>query len=150
MSPQGSDPAEADLRRILTASPVVAVLGIHDETVRAAYYVPAYLHDHGYRILGVNPGLAGRTMFGEPVVATMAELREPIDVLDVFRNSANLRGHLDEMLALAPRVAWFQLGVRDDRVAAALRARGIEVVQDHCMLAEHRRLKIQGAPHRPG
>jgi uncharacterized protein len=143
-----AEPSPDDLRRILTTSPTVAVLGIHDETVRAAYYVPAYLHDHGYRILGVNPGLAGRTMFGAPVVATTAELGEPIDVLDVFRNSANLRGHLEEMIALAPRIVWFQLGVRDDRVAAALQARGIEVVQDRCMLAEHRRLKIEGPPRR--
>jgi len=141
-------PTDDDLRRILGTSPVVAVLGIHDETARAAYYVPAYLHDHGYRILGVNPVLAGRTLFGAPVVASTAELTEPIDVLDVFRNSANLRGHLDEMIALAPRVAWFQLGVRDDRVAAALRERGIEVIQDRCLLAEHRRLRITAPPRR--
>lgn len=133
---------------ILSTCPTVAVLGIHDDPARPANYVPAYLHEQGYRILGVNPALAGRTLFGQPVVATLAELHEPIDMVDVFRRSELVAGHQAELLACKPRVVWMQLGVRNEVVAAALEAAGIEVVQDACTLAEHRRRGL-GAPHRP-
>jgi len=78
---------DARLREILTTSPTIAVLGIHREPEKAAFYVPEYLHDEGYRIIGVNPLLVGEALFGEPVRATLAELTEPIDLVDVFRRS---------------------------------------------------------------
>jgi uncharacterized protein len=134
-------------REILMTCPTVAVLGIHDDPARPAHYVPAYLHEHGYRILGVNPALAGRTLFGQPVVASLAEIAEPIDLVDVFRRSALVADHQAELLACKPRVVWMQLGVRNDQVATALAAAGIEVVQDACTLAEHRRLGL-AAPQR--
>ena len=138
---------DARLRTILETSPTVAVLGIHDDDSRAAYYVPEYLHEHGYRVLGVNPHLAGRVLFGEPVVGTLAELREPIDLVDVFRRSEWLPEHQADLLAARPRVVWMQLGVRHDAVARALEAAGIEVVQDRCTMADHRRLRL-GRPQR--
>jgi len=138
---------EARLRTILTGSPTVAVLGIHDDDARPAYYVPEYLHERGYRVLGVNPKLAGRELFGEPVVARLADLREPIDLVDVFRRSEWLPDHVDELIALRPRVVWMQLGVRDDEVARKLRDAGIEVVMDRCTMADHRLLRL-GAPTR--
>lgn len=133
---------------ILSTCPTIAVLGIHDDPARPASYVPAYLHAQGYRILGVNPALAGRTLFGEPVVGSLADLTEPIDLVNVFRRSELVVNHQAELLACKPRVVWMQLGVRNDAVAAALEAAGIEVVQDACTLAEHRRRGL-GAPHRP-
>jgi predicted CoA-binding protein len=138
---------DARLRTILETSPTVAVLGIHDDDARAAYYVPEYLQEHGYRILGVNPNLAGRTVLGAPVASTLAQLGEPIDLVDVFRRSEWLPQHLDDLLACKPKVVWMQLGVRHDEVARALEAAGIEVVQDRCTMADHRRLRV-GAPHR--
>lgn len=136
-----------DLRAILAHSPTVAVLGIHDDPVRPAHYVPAYLHDHGYRILGVNPALAGRTLFGEVVVASLAELTEAYDLVDVFRRPDALPAHQAELAACAAPVVWFQLGIRHDTVAAALTAAGKTVIQDRCTLADHRRLGL-GAPSR--
>ncbi len=138
---------EARLRALLSSSPTVAVLGIHDEEARAAFYVPAYLHEHGYRIRGVNPKLAGKALFGQPVVASLAELDEPIDLVDVFRRSEWLADHVDELIALHPRAVWMQLGVRDDAVAKQLEAAGIEVVMDRCTMADHRRLRL-GPPAR--
>jgi hypothetical protein len=138
----------ARLRRILETSPTVAVLGLHDDPLKPAHYVPAYLHEHGYRVLGVNPALAGRVMFGYPVVASLGELTEPVDLVDVFRRPAALPAHLPELLALRPRAVWLQLGILHDEVAAALRAAGIELVQNRCTLRDHQVMGL-GAPARP-
>lgn len=139
----------SDLRRILETTRTVAVLGIHDDPSKAAYYVPQYLHRVGYRVLGVNPRFAGRRMFGELVVPTLADLPEPVDLVDVFRRSESLPEHLLELLAMQPRpaVVWMQLGVRHDGVAKQLAAAGIEVVQDRCTLADHQRMRL-GPPRR--
>lgn len=135
--------AIADIRTILERSRKVAVLGAHFEPWRPAFYVPAYMHGVGAHILPVNPGLVGRTLWGEPVRATLAEVGA-VDVVDVFRRSELLMGHLEEILAMTPlpAVVWLQQGIRDDRFAAALSARGIDVVQDRCMLADHRHLGL--------
>ena len=93
-------------------------------------------------VLPVNATLAGTTLFDAPVLGSLDAIDEPVDVVDVFRRAEALPGHVDEILAMNPRpkVVWFQLGIRHDLVAARLRAEGIEVVQDRCMLADHRRL----------
>jgi uncharacterized protein len=137
---------DARLREILTTSPTIAVLGIHREPEKAAFYVPEYLHDEGYRILGVNPRFVGETLFGEPVRATLAELG-PIDLVDVFRRAEDIPAHLSDLLAMQPlpHYVWFQLGIRNDAAAAALEAKGITVIQNRCTLADHQRLRL-GAP----
>ncbi len=137
------------LRAILTTSPTVAVLGIHREPEKAAYYVPEYLHDEGYRILGVNPRFLGEPLFGEPVRATLAEIDEPVDLVDVFRRSTAVPEHVEDILAMKPRpkVVWFQLGIKNDETARILEAAGITVVQNRCMLADHQRLAL-GPPAR--
>jgi len=138
---------DARLREILTGSPTVAVLGIHHEPEKAAYYVPEYLHDEGYRVIGVNPELSDREMFGERVRATLSEIGEPIDLVDVFRRPDAIPQHLDDILAMKPRpkVVWFQLGIRNDDAAKILEDAGITVVQNRCTLADHQRLAL-GAP----
>jgi predicted CoA-binding protein len=136
------------IRTILATSPTIAVLGIHTDTYKPAYYVPAYLHEQGYRILGVNPAFAGQVLFGEPVVARLADLKEPVDLVDVFRRPTALPDHLPELLALRPPAVWFQLGIRNDAVARELEAAGIEVVQSRCTLADHRRFQL-GRPRKP-
>jgi hypothetical protein len=107
-----------------------------------AHYVPAYLQAHGYRVLPVNPIFAGQTILGAPVVGALADLPEPVDVIDVFRRPEYLPGHAREILALPwrPRAVWFQLGIRHDGAAAELARAGIDVVQNRCMMPEHRRL----------
>jgi hypothetical protein len=138
---------DARIRTILESSPTVAVLGIHDDQARPAYYVPEYLHEQGYEIYGVNPTIAGRELFGHAVVGSLAELPVPIDLIDVFRRSEWIPEHVGELIAAKPRVVWMQLGVRSDAAAAALEKAGIEVVMDRCTLADHRRLRL-GRPHR--
>ncbi len=135
---------DARLREILSGSPTVAVLGIHREPEKAAFYVPEYLHDEGYRVIGVNPEFTDETLFGEKVRATLCEIGEPIDIIDVFRRPEHIPAHLDDILAMKPRprVVWFQLGIKNDDAAKVLEEAGITVVQNRCTLADHQRLGL--------
>jgi len=130
------------VERILTSSRTVVVLGARDKRHKAGFYVGEYLFERGYHVIGVNPRLAGRSLWSGPVRATLDEIAEPVDLLDVFRRPEDLPGHLDAMIALRPKVVWFQLGIRHDAVAGALEAAGIEVVQDRCTLADHQMLGL--------
>jgi uncharacterized protein len=143
-----TEPSVERVREILTGARTVAVLGAHWEPQRAAYYVPEYMRSQGYRILPVNPEAIGRELFGALVRGTLAKLDVPVDVVDVFRRPAALAAHIDDILAMRPlpRVVWFQLGIRNDEVADVLARAGIEVVQDRCMLADHRRFGLPPVP----
>lgn len=140
---------DVQIRQILTTSPTIAVLGLHLEPERAAFYVPEYLYDEGYRIIGVNPRLDGKELFGEKIRKTLAEISEPVDLVDVFRRAELIPQHLEDILAMRPRpkVVWFQLGIKNEDAAKALEAVGIVVVQNRCTLADHQRLGL-GAPVR--
>ena len=109
-------PAVSDvrLREILEGSPTIAVLGVHNEPEKAAYYVPEYLHDEGYRVIGVNPRFAGDELFGERVRAQLRDIKEPVDLVDVFRRGEQVPAHVDDILAMEPRpkVVWLQLGIK--------------------------------------
>jgi len=133
---------DGGLAAILRGARTIAVLGAKDQPSAPAYYVPAYLSARGYRILPVNPTIAGRRVHGERVVATLADLREPADVVEIFRRPEYLPAHAQEILRLSwmPTVVWFQLGICNDAAACALAEAGIRVVQDRCMMPEHRRL----------
>ena len=133
---------DAGLRRILREARSVAVLGAKADTAAPAYFVPAYLATRGYRLRPVNPTLTGRAVLGETVVATLADLPEPVDVIDVFRRPQFLPAHAAEIVRLPwrPAAVWFQLGIRNDDAATTLARAGIRVVQDRCMMPEHRRL----------
>jgi hypothetical protein len=136
--------ADVDVRAVLASSRVVAVLGAHHEGSRPAFYVPDYLEKQGYRVIGVNPALAGQTLFGHPVVAKLTDVGEPVDLVDVFRRPDLLPQHTAEILAMSPRpkVVWLQLGIQNDAFAKELVANGIDVIQDRCTLAEHRRFGL--------
>lgn len=134
--------SDEQLRAVLCHARTIAVLGAHDEPSRPAFYVPQYLYERGCRILPVNPRRVGCTLWGQPVRATLAELGEPVDFVDVFRAAKWLPDHDDDLLAMRPLppLVWLQLGVRHDAVCRRLCDAGIDVVQDRCAMAEHRRL----------
>jgi len=127
---------------ILRETKTIAVLGAKLGAAEPAFYVPAYLHARGYRILPVNPTITGSAVFGRSVVATLADLDEAADVVEIFRRPEYLPGHAAEILDLPwrPRAVWCQLGIRNDRAAERLARAGIRVVQDRCMMPDHRRL----------
>lgn len=141
---------DARLREILAGSPTVAVLGIHREPEKAAFYVPEYLHDEGYRVIGVNPQFVDEEILGEKVRATLKEIREPIDLVDVFRKPEAIPTHVEDILAMHPRpkYVWFQLGIKHDEAAKQLEEAGIIVIQNRCTLADHQRLGL-GKPEKP-
>jgi predicted CoA-binding protein len=136
--------SDADIRAVLESSRVVAVLGAHHEASRPAFYVPDYLEKQGYHVIGVNPVLAGQELFGHPVLAKLTDVNEPVDLVDVFRRADLLPQHSAEILAMNPhpKVVWLQLGIRNDAFAKELVANGIDVIQDRCTLAEHRRFGL--------
>jgi predicted CoA-binding protein len=137
MDPMHSDD---DLRAMLAAAHRIAVLGAHPDPAKPASYVPSYLHERGYHVLPANPVHVGRVLWDEPVRATLAEIGSPVDVVDIFRRGELLDGHLGDVLAVRPRLVWLQSGIRNDAFARRLEAAGIAVVQDRCLMVEHRRL----------
>ena len=134
----------AQIVNVLSTHKVIAVVGFHHDSVKPAYYVPEYMHRQGYTIIPVNPALAarGESYFGHRAVSTLAEIGVPVDIVDIFRRSDKVRLHVPDILAMTPppKVVWMQLGIRDDAVAAELSKCGMDVVQDRCLLADHRAL----------
>lgn len=120
----------------------VAVLGMRSEALaqRAAHYVPAYLADAGVEVIPVPVYEADvDVMLGSPVYRRLADIPGEIDIVDVFRRAEDIPPHLPDMLAKMPKAVWFQAGIRNPEVAEALARAGIKVVQDRCLMIEHRR-----------
>jgi len=120
----------------------VAVLGIKpdDRMTQPAHYVPAYLVEQGVEIVPVPvyyPEV--ERILGRPVVRELSALEGPVDLVDVFRKSEDVPQHVDALLAMKPSAVWLQLGIRNDEAAERLARAGIRVVQDRCLLVEHRR-----------
>jgi predicted CoA-binding protein len=120
----------------------VAVLGIKTEAQRdqPAFYVPEYLAGAGIEIVPVPVYYPdATTILGKPVYRRLIDIPGDLDLVDVFRRPQDIEQHVGDILAKHPHVVWFQLGIRNDDVAARLEAAGIQVVQDKCLLVEHRR-----------
>ena len=132
--------SDAELRDLLRRVRSIAVLGIKAGEDDDAFLVPRYMQEHGYRILPINPKLTG--VLGEPALGSLAEIRGGVDLIDVFRAPQHIPAHAGEILALSPRplAVWLQLGIAHAEAAARLTAAGIAVVQDRCLMVEHRRL----------
>ena len=131
-----------DLKAILKRVKTVAITGVSANPVRPSYFVARYLQIKGFRIVPVNPGLAGQSLLNETVYASLTDVPVAVDMVDVFRRSDAVPGIVDEALARWPRldVIWLQLGVRHDAAAGTARARGVTVVQDRCPKIEYQPL----------
>jgi predicted CoA-binding protein len=132
--------ATPDLPERVRALRSVAVLGAHPSPERPACYVPAALARDGLRLSLINPAFAGERIHGALVVASLAEVVDPVDALVVFRAPPALPAHLPEILAMRPRppLVWLQSGIRHPAFAEALEAVGIDVVQDRCLMVDRR------------
>lgn len=133
----------AGLRDLLARTHRIAVLGIKTERQadQPAFYVPAYLAQAGFEVIPVPVYYPeAKTILGQAVHRRLTDIEGPVDLLDVFRRPADLPGHLDDILALRPHAVWLQQGIRHDGFAEALACAGIRVVQDRCLMVEHRRL----------
>lgn len=135
------------IRRIAGQARRVAVLGIKTErqALQPAFYVPEHLARSGVEVVPVPvyyPEVT--TILERPVVRSVAAIEGEIDILDVFRRAEDLAQHLPDILAKKPKVVWLQSGIRDDAFAARLSEAGIDVVQDRCLMVEHRAARAMG------
>lgn len=139
---QHEDYADQMIRDTLNATHTIALVGASNNPARPSFIVTKYLSERGFRVIPVNPGLAGGTIIGLPVYASLADIPEPVDMVEVFRNSAAAAGITDEALALPtpPKTLWMQLGVRNDEAAARAEAQGIRVIMNRCPKIEYGRL----------
>jgi predicted CoA-binding protein len=130
------------IRRILEATRRIAVLGIKTaESMQPAYYVPQYAQRAGYEIVPVPVYYPEVTeILGQPVYRRLADIPEPVDLVDVFRRPKDIPAHLDDLLAARPRAVWLQSGIRNDEAAERLARAGIDVVQDACLMVELRHI----------
>jgi uncharacterized protein len=135
--------SDDQLRDLLKSTRTIAVLGIKPETHRyqPAFYVPEYMARVGYEIIPVPVYYPDVTeILGKAVYRNLEAVPEEIDLLNVFRRSEDIHKHTDEILAKKPKAVWIQLGIRNDEVAERLADAGIKVVQDLCLMVEHRAL----------
>jgi uncharacterized protein len=130
------------LRDILTSVRTIAVVGASARHERPSHRVMAYLQRRGYRTIPVNPNAVGGAINGETVYARLADIPEPIDMVDVFRRAEMAGGVVDEAIAAGAKVVWMQLGVRDDDAAARAEAQGLQVVMNRCPAIEIPRLGL--------
>jgi predicted CoA-binding protein len=134
---------DAEVRDILESVRTIAVVGASQNESRPSNFVAAFLQQRGYRIIPVNPGLAGQTLLGETVYATLGDIPEPVDMIDVFRAPEHVPAIVDEALALDPKpaVIWMQQEVINEPAAKKARAAGLKVVMDRCPKEEIPRLR---------
>jgi len=135
---------DAEIADLLRNTKTIAVLGIKPETHagQPAHYVARYMADAGYDVIPVPVYYPDVTeILGKPVYRKLTDVPGEIDLLNVFRRSQDIPPHVDDILAKKPKAVWFQLGIRNDEVAEKLAAAGIKVVQDLCLMVEHRALR---------
>jgi uncharacterized protein len=137
--------SDSTIRGILNTVKSIAMVGASEKTSRPSYFAFKYLLERGYRMIPVNPGLAGEDMLGQRIYARLADVPEPIDMVDIFRSSRHALPIVQEALALhpPPRVIWMQLGVRNDEAAALAEAAGLKVVMNRCPKIEYGRLSAE-------
>jgi predicted CoA-binding protein len=132
---------DAQIRDLLTTTRTIAMVGASDRPDRPSHQVMAFLQSHGYRVIPVNPALAGQQLLGETVVATVADAG-PVDLVDIFRNSDAAGAITDEAIAAGAKAVWMQLGVVNEAAAARARAAGLQVVMNRCPKIEIGRLGL--------
>jgi len=133
--------------RILQDARIIAIVGLSDKPERASHQVAEYLIAHGYRVVPVNPALAGQDVLGQRAFATLTEAAsalapQRIDIVDVFRKSEDIVPIAQEAVAIAAGCLWLQLDVVNEEAATIARAAGLAVVMDHCTKIEHRNLQV--------
>ncbi|WP_375393972.1 CoA-binding protein [uncultured Sphingomonas sp.] len=134
---------DADIKALLDGARTIALVGASDRPDRPSYRVMATLQQHGYRVIPVNPQITGEHIHGEFVFRDLAQLGDPIDIVDIFRRSDAAGAAVDEAIAIGAKAVWMQLGVVDQAAAARAEAAGLQVVMDRCPAIEIPRLGVE-------
>ncbi len=131
---------DEDISQLLQEARTIALVGASDNPGRASFGVMKFLQDQGYRVIPVNPRITGEHVHGEFVWRELCQIGEPIDIVDIFRNSVDAAAAVDEAIAVGAKAVWMQLGVINEEAAAKAEAAGLKVVMDRCPKIEIARL----------
>lgn len=129
----------SDIKQLLSTAKTIAVVGLSNKPDRASYGVAEYMQRAGYKIIPVNPVLK-EPVLGEQPVASLSDIKEPIDIVDIFRRAEDVPPVVEEAIAVGAKAVWLQLGIVNEEAAAAAEAAGLEVVMDKCIKVEHMHL----------
>ncbi len=133
---------DAEIKALLDGARTIALVGASDRPDRPSYRVMAMLQEHGYRVIPVNPQITGEHLHGEFVFRELAQIGEPIDIVDIFRRPLAAGEAVDEAIAVGAKAVWMQLGVINEGAAARAEAAGLKVVMDRCPAIEIPRLGV--------
>jgi len=128
------------LRRILSENRVIAVVGLSADWYRPSFFAAKYMQEHGYRVIPVNPRYAGQKLLGEACYASLKDIPDKVDLVDVFRRTEDVPPIAEDAIAIGARALWQQIGVKNEAAAAKARAAGLDAVMDRCVKIEHARL----------
>ena len=134
--------ADADIKALLEGARTIALVGASDRPDRPSYGVMAALQRHGYRVIPINPQITGEHVHGEFVFRDLAQLGDPIDIVDIFRRPEAAGEAVDQAIAIGAKAAWMQLGVVNHAAAARAEAAGLKVVMDRCPAIDISRLGV--------
>ena len=133
---------DSEIKALLESARTIALVGASDRPNRPSYGVMKMLQDHGYRVIPVNPQITGEHVHGEFVFRELSQLGDPIDIVDIFRNSAAAGEAVDQAIAVGAKAVWMQLGVINEEAAARAEAAGLQVVMDRCPAIDIPRLHV--------
>ncbi|MGZ0050619.1 CoA-binding protein [Brevibacillus gelatini] len=138
------NPSNETRRKLLEEAKTIAVVGLSNKPERTSYMVAQAMQNAGYRIIPVNPVIAGETVLGEKAVASLQELDQQVDIVNVFRKSEDIMPVAQDALKMKhkPKVFWMQQGIANEEAANLVHAEGIEVVQDLCIKVDHALLRV--------
>lgn len=128
------------LRRILSENHVIAIVGLSADWFRPSYFAAKYMQEHGYRVIPVNPRYAGQKLLGETCYASLKDIPDKVDLVDVFRKTEDVMPIAKDAIAIGARTLWQQIGVKNATAAELARKAGLAAVMDHCVKIEHARL----------
>ena len=134
---------DEDISALLRETRTIALVGASDNPGRASFGVMKFLQDQGYRVIPVNPRITGEHVHGEFVWRELAQIGEPIDLVDIFRNSDDAAAAVDDAIAAGAKAVWMQLGVINEGAAARAEAAGLKVVMDRCPKIEFARMGLE-------